>query len=563
MNHPLLVFDLALPRPASDPGPVAPPRDGLVRATRADGRQLALAGVRAVVRASGLGGVFEVTAGETRVTGPIHLAAAPAANALVTPRTLVRERVGAGGGLRETVVVPERLPGAVLQWIGDAPRDGYVLDVDLPLSEVAQPRVRVEGALLRWVTDPSGRGGVLQIIGPVDPDGWTLAVEQGSPRARITIHPRPDRPVTLLASAVVDGDRLPSLPALGALAAHHRRDALEPDEAPGLVVSTGVAEIDDGVAWARAALRARLSHEGERPRTRGGHAADLARGALAAGEIEVARAALATSAPDPADAEARALWVAWTGLPEPLLEARARLEPVLADASDALRRQVAEAAEAAGADDWAADLRGPVARDGGRRLPTVGGGDGAHDAPPAPLLEFGEGVPDADTLRRAVERFVSGGSDWGVAALRRALADLARHGPDVMGPSSALTLDLLVRGLLGVVPDATYGRLRFGPSFPDAWTRFRADGLPLGDARLGVEMERDGATTRLVLRQTAGGAPVTWIVEPRLVGSGLAAARVDGEPAEIDAEVGGGQVRPRLQIPGARERVVELEVSPP
>lgn len=132
-----------------------------------------------------------------------------------------------------------------------------------------------------------------------------------------------------------------------------------------------------------------------------------------------------------------------------------------------------------------------------------------------------------------------------------------------MRPDAALTLDLLVRGLLGIEPDAAFGRVRAHPCFPGSWTAFRADGLQVGDARLGIEMRREGPLTRLTLRQTAGGAPVTWIVEPRLAGTALVAARVDGEAAEIDAETEHGRIRPRIQVPGARKRVVELEVSPP
>ncbi len=558
----ILAPDLALPRFAPDPGEIPPPRDGLVRASRADGRERVFAGARSLVRANGLAGVVSVETGGGALTGPIRLAAPPAANLLATPRTLVRERVGAGGGLRETLVVPERLPGAVIQWAGDAPARGWVLDVELPLAPSPDTRVRVDGPLLRWAAGSEGAGGVLQLTGPVDGAGWTLMVEQGRARARIAIHPHAQHPVTLLLSAVEAHDRLPSLPALGAVSAHRRRDTLEPHDAPGLVVRTGVPDLDDGVAWARAAIRARLVDRGRERHVRGDALADLVRGALAGGEVDVARAALQDLGSTRADAEALALWVAWTGRPEPLLEARASLEPALAEAPDALRRRVAEAAEAGGDEAWAAELRRPVARDGGRRLPTLGGGDD-DDAPVAPLLESGEGPPDADTLRRAMGRTCSDTSDWGVAALRRALAGASRRGLDVLGPEAALTLDLLVRGLLGVEPDASVGRVRVGPCFPAGWASFRADDLQVGDARLGVEMTREGPWTRLVLRQSAGGAPVTWIVEPRLVGRALVQARVDGAPAEIDAEQVDGRIRPRLQIPAERERTVELEVSPP
>jgi hypothetical protein len=126
-----------------------------------------------------------------------------------------------------------------------------------------------------------------------------------------------------------------------------------------------------------------------------------------------------------------------------------------------------------------------------------------------------------------------------------------------------LVLDLLVRGMLGIEPDAAYGRVRVAPVVPSSWTRFRVDGLRVGDAILGIEMEREGGRHRFALRQTAGGAPVTWIFEPRLPGWRIDSVRIDGTPAAVDDDRVGERVQPRVQLPAERERVVEVEVSPP
>ncbi|NNK61693.1 MAG: hypothetical protein HKO98_00660, partial [Gemmatimonadetes bacterium] len=177
---------------------------------------------------------------------------------------------------------------------------------------------------------------------------------------------------------------------------------------------------------------------------------------------------------------------------------------------------------------------------GGRGLPTVGATGPAWPA---------DRPDDGPT------------SSWD--GVRADLATLRRGGPTGEIALAADTLDRLVRSALGVEPDAAYGRLTLRPAFPTHWNAFEASGLALADARLGFTWDRTGALHRFRLRQTAGGAPITWILEPWLFGSGLTSARVDGEPAELDAVPDGGGVRPRIQLPAERERVVELEVSPP
>jgi hypothetical protein len=539
---------------------------------------MVLAGRRSTVEAQGLGGVRRITADGAPLTRAIHVGGPTAANVASTPRSLSRERIGATGALRETVLVPERLPGAVVQWTGDVSPNPLTVEVQLPAgSTTGADRYRAEGGTLRWTTSPDGTGGVLQLCG--DPDGeWVLVEREGGWWAHISFAVGPDTPATLLASAIGDPERLPSLAALAAVRAHRRRDELEPDDAAGLRLETGVPDLDDGVGWARAILRGTLAdHRGD-PRLRWADEPSMVAAALAAGEWAVARAVLAHSMPSLADAEARARWMAWTGKPRPLLDARSGLETVLAEAPQPIRGRVADAAEAAGDEDWAASLRMIVARDGGRRLPTLraaapsaprqaaspAAGDALAESP-----RSGEGAPEGDgprtarELRAAIRSLRSSDPDPATALLRRALSWAHREASVVEADAAGATLQLLVEGLLGIDPDAAYGRILLSPCLPESWEAFHVRGIQLGDAVVAMEMTREGHSYRFALRQSAGGAPVTWIFAPRLPGVRVARVRIDGEEALVDSRSVGRRIEPRIQIPAERERLVEIELTPP
>jgi hypothetical protein len=528
---------LAFPRDVAAVAEIPEAEGGLIRAGRAVGDDLVLAGHRARVHCSGLNGVERAVADGSDLTGPIRFMAPPAANLLATPRSLTLERVGASAALKETILVPERLPGFVIQWVGSAPDPA----VSIELPEDAR-RVHADGPRLRWARAEDDSGGLLVWASAGDRPRFDVDVEGPNPR-RVTVRPgsAEGQPVTLLVTAVGADTRLPSLPALAAVAAHRRRDTLEPDDAPGLSVDTGVTEIDEGVAWARAILRG-LGTPRRRYEGLPSGVAGVVRGALASGEWDVARTALEAMGSDIDDVEAWALSIAWTADGALLSGARARFDPVLGTASRALRARVADAAEAAGDTEWAEELRRPPPRPpaAGRSLPTVGA------SPPR------EPTPDAATVQPA-----------GWDDVRASLSELRAAGPSGNVELAAATLDRLIREALGAEPDAAFGRLAIRPRFPGHWTRFSVDGLPLGDARVGVDWDRDGHRHRFRLRQTAGGAPITWILEPRLPGAGLVSATVDGEPAELDAPRIGDAVQPKIQLPAERERVVELEVSPP
>ncbi|HEX7120650.1 MAG TPA: GH116 family glycosyl hydrolase [Longimicrobiales bacterium] len=127
--------------------------------------------------------------------------------------------------------------------------------------------------------------------------------------------------------------------------------------------------------------------------------------------------------------------------------------------------------------------------------------------------------------------------------------------------STAMAVCPLVYGLLGAEPDAAKGRLRLRPQIPEAWDRLAVRRLRMGDATVSLDYRRDGDRHTFRLVQEAGSVPVTLIFEPMLPARRLAAARVDGEPAELDPRPHGERMLVPVQLVLDAERVVELDVA--
>lgn len=127
--------------------------------------------------------------------------------------------------------------------------------------------------------------------------------------------------------------------------------------------------------------------------------------------------------------------------------------------------------------------------------------------------------------------------------------------------SAAMAVAPLVYGLLGVEPDAPKGRLTLRPRIPGAWTHLEVRGLRLGDGDVSLHYRREGTRHTFRMEQEQGSVPFTLILEPALPGERLLAARVDDEPAELDARHAGGRVRVPVQLVLDRERTVELVVD--
>jgi hypothetical protein len=334
--------------------------------------------------------------------------------------------------------------------------------------------------------------------------------------------------------------------------------------------------------------------------------------ALAAGEHATARALLPDVGEHPLAAIARAEWVAWTGDAGPLLDAGPALGAALtewaaaagtvdqgtglestgADAGDATRawgvladvarERLADAAEAAGEKSWATELRAARERPAtpprhgsgaGRLLPTLGGGpspaafvrylfgatpEAPRTRPPTPAPDArSPATPTALLLSRA--RYAEGHADVAFPALRRALGAPVVDGPPVSPLVPSLALWTLVTGLLGVHPDAAYGRLRLGPMLPSSWNRVTVRGLAFGDATLDLHYERAGGRHHLRVTPTGGAVPIMLILEPALPVAEITRTLVDGHAAEVDAFARGGRMVVRLQMPLDSERSLTVD----
>jgi glycogen debranching enzyme len=127
--------------------------------------------------------------------------------------------------------------------------------------------------------------------------------------------------------------------------------------------------------------------------------------------------------------------------------------------------------------------------------------------------------------------------------------------------STAMTVAPLVYGLLGAEPDAARNRLRLRPQLPDAWDRFEARMLRMGDAAISLRYERHQQHHVFRLEQERGAVPVRVILEPVLAGRGLRHALVDGQPASLGTVPFAGRMIVPVQLVLDAERVVEIHTE--
>jgi hypothetical protein len=65
----------------------------------------------------------------------------------------------------------------------------------------------------------------------------------------------------------------------------------------------------------------------------------------------------------------------------------------------------------------------------------------------------------------------------------------------------------VLRALLGFDPDLPAGRVGFAPAVPERMCPMRIEHLPLGPARVTVEVERDGARIQGLPEGVVAGPP--------------------------------------------------------
>jgi hypothetical protein len=91
---------------------------------------------------------------------------------------------------------------------------------------------------------------------------------------------------------------------------------------------------------------------------------------------------------------------------------------------------------------------------------------------------------------------------------------------------------LLAAGILGIDPDAERGRLRLRLHVPAAWLRWGAENIRIGDAAVGLRIERSAARIAITAEQSSGALPLTLILEPT-VHAPVEQCFVDGQPADL------------------------------
>lgn len=109
---------------------------------------------------------------------------------------------------------------------------------------------------------------------------------------------------------------------------------------------------------------------------------------------------------------------------------------------------------------------------------------------------------------------------------------------------------------VGIAPDAARGRVAIHPL--GIAPRIEFDQIAVGDGTLAYRAHVDAERAILEVEQTAGGSPLTVLLEPRVPGRRLRSARVDDTPAELDAVPEESELRVKVQLVADRPRRLEL-----
>lgn len=296
----------------------------------------------------------------------------------------------------------------------------------------------------------------------------------------------------------------------------------------------------------------------------GAHLAEFALAALLAGRPQIAGAAIAAlaaeeSAPPFAFVHVAAEWAMWTGqmsvllgLRDPLGRAIRRIvsappdppPPAAWPPSEQLLERLAVALEPAGVEDWVAELqsfRKAMDKGRGMRLPVLVGPTGPSDGswtPPGavrtpPVVPPPESFPDE-------------------------LLGPARPKDTVL---AARLIRSWVEGVIGVRPDAVYGRLRLGPELRPEWRRLRVRGITQGTVRVSIDCLREGSEFAFRLQQDSGRVPVNLIFEPLLPVQSVEGVRMGNEDADVTLLREPGGIRLRCQFPLDPERRLTVVTS--
>jgi len=535
-----------------------------------------------------------------------------AVNLLLFPGVGRREFVSPRGVGQETILAAPTLPFAVFQWDGDAGPGS--IEVEIPAFEVRPlTTLATERAVAIRLTPDKWMGVA------VTPAPKSLAVEPAVASVSVLIDPAKGAPVSVVIAAGTSAEVCAAFAAAAHAPGHAVRAASGTSD-EGLVLETGVEEIDDAVAWAAARLaglaaqsrhaaqgrRAAQEESGTAHEQSGTDHEQLSLGlaALAIGDRDTAEVVASHMAPGSPSAAILAAQTA-LALGDTKMAAVAGGEllagerPPATGADSEMRRLsarlLADALRYAAPDStilalraWAASSDGNSGS--GRRLPMA-----RPVPPPASEAEWlstllagvpagaptrgtdgRSGTTAADTARRVTALFLTDpAAAW--IAWRRILTEGLANGPH--GPATwdrreappeqdaasggSVTAELLLaltQGLLGMAPDAPVGRLHLAPRLPSHLTRFAARGIRVGDTTIRLEVERTGSTLRYTLVPERAPVPPLVVFAPTVCGE-VTSVRVDGQPADLEVTTRGGLTTISLQLPVDGRRIVEVEVA--
>ena len=506
------------------------------------------------------------------------------ANIHLTPGLLRRERVGARGTVTETVLVAPTLPLIWIEWsTAGSPLPGDVL---LTLDhEVGEGAPTTLAQTERGIVLAAGGGRALAITAC----GGSVRVRREGPNLAVNPDVRASTGrLTLVLAVGTPRELRTALVASAHVGAHAIRAASGPEG--GTVLQTGVAEVDEGFAWARARVEgSAFRHRATLP---------LGLGALAGGDEASARQVLDRLRPRTVEhALLAGRFAATFGDSGPALSAAGALVATEGRSGPAgpralAARSLSEALRYAAPDAVTAELatigrslRSPERS--GRALPMAGPRPAPRE--PAPEAESawlaglfegrpshppGEAVrPSIVSIRESSALFATDpDSAWVMwrGLLDRGLQD-GPAGPATWdtpeesatdGPACAELVQALMHGMLGVAPDAPVGRIRIAPRFPGHLRSFTVGGIALGETRLRLAYERRGDRHRFTVAPEHAAVPPLLVLEPTVRGR-IRSIRIDGEPAELDVRETGLLSTVPVQLPVDGERTLDVTAEAP
>lgn len=552
-------------------GPIDPELTGLSHPAPARATPFLVDGGRLGIRGIESRPGFTVSRGTTPVVSVHVRGLGTAANVLLFPGVARRDFITGHGSCIETLLGASTLPLVVAEWRLGSGRlpERVVVELMGPGGEVA----RDEPSGIVIARGEAGLGLALS------PGSGSRHVEGGgAERLRVVLDPAETSGRLSIALAVGGSDEIRrGLAAARHANAHAVRVAAGPES--GLLLRTGVPEIDDGFRWLRTRVAGQIRrHVGDDvgdPDVGGKRLLDLGIAAVGVGDRKSAESLL--SGP-PGRSPHRTLLAArfasvfgdarpastsagrWASLRaegvDPAKGALSRL--ALEELTEALHGRADPGTLAALRRLGTEIARTPTGSSGERRLPMAGSG-GAEAAAVrwlARLLQGNPISPAPSHARRAITdaRVATAGfvsdPDEAWSRWRRLLAEpMEGSGPSLIwdpgdlepelpasDASGSLAAELLLAvpyGILGLRPDAATGRIRIAPRMPAHVTSFEAGGLHVGTSRIRLRYTASDGVLRYELSPEAAAVPPLVVLEPRVPGE-VRSTRIDGEAAELD-----------------------------